>query len=90
MIISLHGLSRYRERIHHGETDEEITKKIRASLAKARPVQLKSKGERIRKLLSHGVATQYLQSGECVFVVAQGSLVSIYYYDRQRWQPLDS
>jgi hypothetical protein len=86
MKVSLHALSRYRERIEHGETDEQISDKIRAMLVNARPVQLRSKAERVRKLLSHGVETSYLQSGECVFVIAKGLLVSVYLYQRDRWQ----
>jgi hypothetical protein len=88
MRVSLHAISRYRERIEHGETDEQISNKIRAMLVNARPVQLRSKAERVRKLLSHGVETSYLQSGECVFVIAKGLLVSVYLYDRQRWETI--
>jgi hypothetical protein len=86
MRVSLHAISRYRERIEHGETDEQISNKIRAKLVNARPVQLRGKAERVRKLLSHGVETSYLQSGECVFVIAKGLLVSVYLYQRDRWQ----
>ena len=85
--VSLHALSRYRERIETEDagTDDEITGKILHAFGNSRPVQLRSTKERISKLLRHKIETSYNQHGNMVLVVAGGSIVSVYYYSRDRW-----
>ena len=86
--VSLHALSRYRERIEIEDAgdDDEITDKILHAFINSRPVQLRSTRERISKLLRHKIATSYNQHGNMVLVVAGGSIVSVYYYSRDRWE----
>ena len=86
--VSLHALSRYRERIETegAGTDDEITGKILHAFRHSRPVQLRSVKERISKLLRHKTETSYHQHGNMVLVVAGGSVISIYFYERDRWQ----
>ena len=90
MKISLHALSRYRERIETEDagTDDEIAGKILHAFRHSRPVQLRSAKERVSKLLRHGVETQYRQFQDLVLVVTGGSIVSVYLYYRDRWMPL--
>ena len=88
VIVSLHALSRYRERIETGGagTDDEITVKILHAFRHSRPVQLRSKRERISKLLKHGTQTSYHQSQKMVLVIADGSVISVYEYFPDRWE----
>ena len=88
MKVSLHALSRYRERIETGDTgtDDENVGKILHAFRHSRPVQLRSKRERISKLLKHGTQTSYHQSQNMVLVIAGGSVLSIYEYFPDRWQ----
>jgi hypothetical protein len=90
MRVSLHSLSRYRERIETdcAGNDDEITGKILAAYANSRPVQLRSVKERISKLLRHKTKTDYRQHGEMVLVVSDDVVISLYLYDRARWQPV--
>lgn len=87
MRVSLHALSRYRERIETEDagTDDEIASKILHAFRHSRPVQLRSTRERISKLLKHGVDTEYRQYQDQVLVVTGGSVVSVYYYSPDRW-----
>ena len=90
MRVSLHALSRWRERIDTGlDTilpDAEIVNGIKLALSHSRMVQLRSRKERISKLLRHGVETSYHQHGDQVFVVAGGNVVSVYLYEKSRWE----
>ena len=88
MKVSLHALSRYRERIETEDAgdDDEITDKILHAYYHSRPVQLRSTRERISKLLKHGVETEYRQYQDQVLVVTGGSIVSVYVYSRDRWE----
>ena len=88
MKVSLHALSRYRERIETEDagTDDEITGKILHAFRHSRPVQLRSTRERISKLLKHGVDTEYRQYQGQVLVVTGGSVVSVYFYSKDRWE----
>jgi hypothetical protein len=89
MKISLHAISRYRERSNTPEgTDEEIIDKIHQALATSRLVQLRSKKERVSKLLTHGAGATYHQSGAEVFVRVGDTVVSAYMYFRDRWMPV--
>ena len=90
MKVSLHALSRYRERIEAEDAgaDDEIAYKIMHAYRHSRPVQLRSAKERVSKLLRHGVETQYRQCQDLVLVVTGGSIVSVYLYYRDRWMPL--
>lgn len=85
--VSLHALSRYRERIDTEDAgdDDEITDKILHAYYHSHPMQLRSARERISKLLKHGVETEYRQYQDQVLVVTGGSIVSVYYYSRDRW-----
>ena len=87
MKVSLHALSRYRERIDTEDAgdDDEITDKILHAFRHSRPVQLRSAKERVSKLLRHGVETAYRQYQDQVLVVTGGSVVSVYYYSPDRW-----
>ena len=89
MKVSLHALSRYRERIETDDagTDDEIVGKILHAFRHSRLVQLRSTKERISKLLRHKIETSYNQHGNMVLVVAGGSVISIYLYERDRWEP---
>ena len=86
--VSLHALGRYRERIETDDAgdDDEITGKILHAFRHSRPVQLRSTRERISKLLMHKIKTSYHQLQDMVLVVADGSVVSVYFYNRDRWQ----
>ena len=88
MRVSLHALSRYRERIETEDAgdDDVIAGKILHAFRHSRPVQLRSKKERISKLLRHGVETTYRQYQDQVLVATGGSIVSVYYYSRDRWE----
>ena len=88
--VSLHALSRYRERIETEDAgdDDVIAGKILHAFRHSRPVQLRSKKERISKLLKHGTQTSYYQVQDMVLVVAGGSVISIYFYSKDRWQPV--
>ena len=88
MKVSLHALSRYRERIETDDasTDDEIVGKILHAFRRSRLVQLRSTKERISKLLKHGTRTSYRQYQDMVLVVADGIIVSVYYYNRDRWE----
>ena len=90
MKVSLHALSRYRERIETEDAgdDDDLTDKILHAYRHSRPVQLRSKKERISKLLRHGVETQYRQFGDMVLVVSDSVIISVYLYERQRWESL--
>lgn len=90
MKVSLHALSRYRERIETEDAgdDDGVTGKILRAFRYSRPVQLRSAKERVSKLLRHGVKTSYHQTQDMVLVVADGSVVSVYIYTRDRWQPV--
>ena len=90
MRVSLHALSRYRERIETDAAgdDDDLTDKILHAFRQSRPVQLRSKRERISKLLKHGVDTEYRQYHDQVLVVTGGSIVSVYYYSKDRWEPV--
>ena len=85
--VSLHALSRYRERIETEDAgaDDDIADKILRAYWNSRPVQLRSTRERISKLLKHGTQTEYHQAQDMVLVVADGIIVSVYYYNRDRW-----
>ena len=86
MRVSLHALSRYRERIEtEGGVDDDLTDKILHAYYHSRPVQLRSARERISKLLKHGVETEYCQYNDQVLVVTGCSIVSVYAYNRDRW-----
>ena len=88
MRVSLHALSRYRERIETEDAagdDDLITAKILHAYRNSRPVQLRSTRERISKLLKHGTQTEYRQFQDMVLVIADGSVVSVYFYNRDRW-----
>lgn len=87
MKVSLHALSRYRERIETEDAggDDEIAGKILHAFRHSRLVQLRSKKERISKLLKHGTQTEYHQAQDMVLVVADGIIVSVYYYNKDRW-----
>ena len=86
--VSLHALSRYRERIETEDagTDGELASKILHAFRHSRLVQLKSKRERISKLLKHGTQTSYHQSQNMVLVIAGGNVISVYEYFPDRWQ----
>ena len=88
MKVSLHALSRYRERIETDAagTDDEIVGKILHAFRHSRPVQLRSTKERISKLLKHRVETEYRQYQDQVLVVTGGSVVSVYFYSKDRWE----
>ena len=88
MKVSLHALSRYRERIETEDAgdDDDLTDKILHAYYHSRPMQLRSARERISKLLKHGVKTEYRQYSDQVMVVTGGSIVSVYYYSRDRWE----
>ena len=88
MKVSLHALSRYRERIETDAAgdDDDVRYKILIAYRHSRLVQLRSKKERISKLLRHGVETQYRQYQNQVLVVTGGSIVSVYAYSRDRWE----
>lgn len=89
MRVSLHALSRYRERIETedaGTDDDEIAGNILHALRRSRPVQLRSKRERIGKLLKHGAHAGYRQYQNMVMVIADGSVLSVYEYFPDRWQ----
>lgn len=90
MRVLLHALSRYRERIETEDagTDDEIASKILHAFRHSRLVQLRSTRERISKLLKHGTQTSYRQHQDMVLVVADESLVSVYFYNRDRWEPV--
>ena len=88
MKVSLHAVSRYRERIETEDAgaDDEITDNILHAFRHSRPVQLRSKRERISKLLKHGTQTSYHQSQKMVLVIADGSVISVYEYFPDRWE----
>ncbi len=88
MRVSLHALSRYRERIETEDagTDDEIASKILRAFRHSRPVQLRSTKERISKLLKHRVETEYRQYQDQVLVVTGDSVVSVYVYSKDRWE----
>jgi hypothetical protein len=90
MKVSLHAISRYRERIETdcAGDDAEITGKILAAYANSRLVQLRSVKERISKLLRHKTKTDYLQHGEMVLVVSDDVVISLYLYEKSRWMPV--
>ena len=88
MKVSLHALSRYRERIETDGVgdDDEITSNILHAFKHSRPMRLRSARERISKLLKHGVETEYRQYNDQVLVVTGCSIVSVYVYSRDRWE----
>ena len=88
MKVSLHALSRYRERIETEDAgdDDDLTDKILHAYYHSRPMRLRSARERISKLLKHGVETEYRQYSDQVLVVTGGSVVSVYFYSKDRWE----
>ena len=89
MRVSLHALSRYRERIETEDAagdDDLITAKILHAYRNSRSVQLRSAKERVSRLLRHGVETTYRQYQDQVLVVIGGSVVSVYLYEKSRWE----
>ena len=88
--VSLHALSRYRERIETDAAggDDDVRYKILIAYRNSRPVQLRSTKERVSKLLRHGVETTYRQYQDQVLVVTGGNVVSVYLYEKSRWEPV--
>ena len=88
MKVSLHALSRYRERIETEDAgdDDDLTDRILHAYYHSRPMRLRSARERISKLLKHGVETEYRQYNDQVLVVTGCSIVSVYVYSRDRWE----
>jgi hypothetical protein len=86
VIVSLHAISRWRERADDSSDDDAIIGRITHALLHSRPVRLRSRKERISKMLKHGNATTYHQSGQHVFVLTGSTVVSVYLYNRDRWQ----
>lgn len=91
IIVSLHAISRWRERAQEGAntgTDDEIRVRIGSAMLHSRPVRLRSAKERISKAIIHGKLAQYLQSGGVVLVLADDTVLSVYAYERDRWEAI--
>lgn len=86
--ISLHAISRWRERAEDHEqrgTDTEIRQRIGMAFISSREVRLKHPGERANKLATHGPAT-FHHFGSVVLVLSGDSIVSVYGYVAKRWE----
>ena len=88
MRVSLHAISRWRERVAPESTADDfyIAGDILHSLKNSREVRLKNARERVSKLLKHGDKAKYHQHQDHVLVVAGGSILSVYFYDASRWE----
>lgn len=89
LMVSLHAISRWRERSPDCDgTDDEIRAKIGAALARSRIVRLRGCRERVGKALTHGSLATFHHFGEVVLVVTESDVVSVYSYERRRWEVL--
>lgn len=95
LYVSDHSISRWRERaiempddgtVPERETDDQIRARIGHALLNSRRVRLKNPSERISKSVSHGSLATYHHHGKVVLVVADQAVVSVYMYDRSRWE----
>ena len=90
LYVTDHALSRWRERATKNqeevESDDTIRMRIGRALLRSRPVRLVRPAERISKAISHGSLATFHHQGSVVLVVADHAVVSVYAYDRSRWE----
>lgn len=90
LYVSDHAISRWRERATETpevvEDDNLIRRRIGQALLRSRTVRLVRPAERISKALIHGSLATYHHHGQVVLVVADQAVVSVYAYDRSRWE----
>lgn len=91
LIVTLHALSRWRERRYDitdttKRTDDEIRVEIGRAFMRARPVRLRKERERALKALRNGGTATYHHFDNVVLVVTDDAVVSVYEYERTRWE----
>jgi hypothetical protein len=85
--IAEHALLRWRDRIDPEASEDQVRLGIARSLALGREVRLRREKERIRKAIWHGAnLATYLHYGPAVLVVVGDCVVSVYLYERIRWE----
>lgn len=89
LTVTLHAISRWRERAPELEqegTDDEIRARIGHALLHSRAVRLKNPVERALKSVQNGSIASFHHYSGTVIVVTDGAVVSVYSYDRARWE----
>lgn len=91
LTVTLHAISRWRERASEAVqdgTDDEIRARIGHALIHSRPVRLKNATERALKSVRNGALATFHQYSGVVLVICDEAVVSVYEYDRERWEAM--
>lgn len=84
--ITLHALSRFRERRPFVGDDTQVRAAIGQALNASTQVQLTNPYERARKTIANNGAATYHQYHNIVLVMSNDAIVSVYLYEPNRWE----
>lgn len=82
--VSLHALSRYRERTGTQKSDQTVCNRITEQLMRAQPMRLKPEFMAI-EMINHGIHANYWRLGDLMFVVENEVVVTVHRGEADRW-----